>query len=679
MGKNQLKELPDKGSNLGLPNVHIILSRALAMPKSSGKKFLWSFIFGSIAIGAWGGIISGAEPPLSRDMQLGIFYFKKGEDSEAMDRFIEVLNGGSPSEQALANKYLNRITRRMSGTEPAAKPASPASETKKTKTKTKKTNSAPSKAPPVSRSIPAESNPKPAVSRTLPSSSAAVAPKASPVSRPVPKESSSKPASSRVSESSSVAATPQTPTTVQAPPVSPAVLQREIKGQIKNLTVSGLNRLKRIHRIIVLSKKDGRPWAIAVPSDILFKKQVAFKNNAEQIISNLASVSYGEGKAKVFVFPEGAALGDVKVIAMRRAVAVADSLVSLGISPSRVQAELLTGSSYRIPSSLLSFKGIILVFDYHETLDLKAPPDEDGPPLSLGLSSSRFRADKGQGALIEFSIEKPRSGVRFWKFKILGPENNKPKTIEEVVGSGPVFHQVYWDGRKNYSGTHEPYGFYECFLTAEDGAGRTRSIHRWVELAGPPGTQNIPKKKHAEHTQPKVVKKSSLKRRVAAKVSSSFTRLHPVKKSFHGQKKVAYVELHSRYDKKMVRRVRRKKRRSKAQYPRIVEEIPFKANSYQMSRAMKNKILKLSRRMVKNRKAGYDIIGYAKPAEKNAKNLCRQRAQIVAGLLINKYRISLKRLRIRGEILKSKGERVVIVKRAVVKKRRAQKRGRKTH
>ena len=114
------------------------------------QKFFWSLIVGSLAVGAWGGVIAGAEPPLSRDMQLGIFYFKKGEDSEAMDRFIEVINGGNPTEISLANQYLNRITRRLSGTESV--PKKPAQKPEE-KTSSPLPSSAPaSPAKPVSRS-----------------------------------------------------------------------------------------------------------------------------------------------------------------------------------------------------------------------------------------------------------------------------------------------------------------------------------------------------------------------------------------------------------------------------------------------------------------------------------------------------------------------------------------------
>jgi outer membrane protein OmpA-like peptidoglycan-associated protein len=620
------------------------------------QKFFWSLIIGSLAVGAWGGIIAGQEPPLSRDMQLGIFYFKKGEDSEAMDRFIEVLNAGNPTERTLANQYLNRITRRLSGTESV--PQKPAQKPEE------KTSSPPSSTAPAIPSKPAPSSNRSQAQAAQESSAASQELPATP-----PQAQKQNPA---VSHSPAA----------QAAPLSASAIQEQIKGKIRSLADSGLGHLKRVQRIVIVRKKDGRPWAIALPSELLFEKQIAFRNRANQIISNLASVTYGEGQAKVFVFPEGAALGDVKVMDMRRAVALADSLVSLGISPSRVQAELLTGGSYRIPSSLLSFKGIILVFDYHSTLNLKAPPDEAGPPLSMGLSTPRFRVDQGQGVLIEFSVQKPHSGVSFWRFKILGPENAKPKTIEEVVGSGPVFHQVYWDGRKDYSGSHEPYGFYECLLTAKDGSGRTRAIHRWVELAGPPGTQYVSRKTRGKNNK---AKKEISKLKPAAKAAkvlraSKTLPLKAARKSFRGKKKVSYVQLRANRKKKMKPSRHGKKIKPRTKGPRIASAIVFKMSSYQLSKAMKSKILKLARGMAKNKKVRYDIIGYAKPVEKNAKNLCRQRAQIVAGLLINKYRINFKRLKISGKVSSLKGSRVIVLGRmAVNKKRRIQKRGRKVH
>ena len=60
---------------------------------------------------------------LSREMRLGVRYYEKGEDLQAMDRFMEVLTKGDPGERAMANDYINRITRRMNtGREPGETP-----------------------------------------------------------------------------------------------------------------------------------------------------------------------------------------------------------------------------------------------------------------------------------------------------------------------------------------------------------------------------------------------------------------------------------------------------------------------------------------------------------------------------------------------------------------------------
>src|SRR6187455_1811044 len=56
---------------------------------------------------------------MSREMKLGIKFFDKGDDMQAMDRFMEVLTRGDPAERSMANEYINLISRRMNGNERA--------------------------------------------------------------------------------------------------------------------------------------------------------------------------------------------------------------------------------------------------------------------------------------------------------------------------------------------------------------------------------------------------------------------------------------------------------------------------------------------------------------------------------------------------------------------------------
>src|SRR5581483_12286737 len=55
----------------------------------------------------------GPAAGLSREMQTAIKLFDRGQDTEAMDLFLEVLTHGIPEERPVANEYLNLITQRM--------------------------------------------------------------------------------------------------------------------------------------------------------------------------------------------------------------------------------------------------------------------------------------------------------------------------------------------------------------------------------------------------------------------------------------------------------------------------------------------------------------------------------------------------------------------------------------
>ncbi|MDP2865262.1 MAG: hypothetical protein Q8O90_03370, partial [Elusimicrobiota bacterium] len=54
-----------------------------------------------------------AKSGLSRSMEQAIRLYHEGEDTEAMDRFMVILVKGTPSEKALANEYITKITLRM--------------------------------------------------------------------------------------------------------------------------------------------------------------------------------------------------------------------------------------------------------------------------------------------------------------------------------------------------------------------------------------------------------------------------------------------------------------------------------------------------------------------------------------------------------------------------------------
>ncbi|MDE2491070.1 MAG: hypothetical protein KGM24_09480, partial [Elusimicrobia bacterium] len=72
-----------------------------------------------------------AQAGLSREMRIAIRFYERGDDVQAMDRFMEILTKGEPSERAMANEYINLITHRMNaGGGAAGNPAPPAGDVK---------------------------------------------------------------------------------------------------------------------------------------------------------------------------------------------------------------------------------------------------------------------------------------------------------------------------------------------------------------------------------------------------------------------------------------------------------------------------------------------------------------------------------------------------------------------
>ena len=65
-------------------------------------------------------------PSQSREMKTAIMFYDRGDDMQAMDRFMDILLKGDPAERPMANEYLNLIPQRMNvGAKDFKRPASP--------------------------------------------------------------------------------------------------------------------------------------------------------------------------------------------------------------------------------------------------------------------------------------------------------------------------------------------------------------------------------------------------------------------------------------------------------------------------------------------------------------------------------------------------------------------------
>ena len=364
---------------------------------------------------------------LTRSMEQAIRLYHEGQDNEAMDRFMDILVKGTPSEKSLANEYISKITMRMNtGVQTFKDQDSEGVIIKEVKGNTQ----VPQR--------PQSANPD----QTPPEEEAATQ-----------QERVADKINEKIAE------------------MRRAVL----------LELSGSNAMK-------IYMGDPLPRAVTINPQYFFANETVFKANASAALSNLAGLIFTLGKANVLILPEGTVEGDVKIKSIRQAIAFNSYLVSRGISQSRIDVNL-TGSEIKFPKEMTSINGMIILFDYAKEPKLKDSDDiqSKGPKVSLGVYPTAISIQKNEGALVEFSAFESPIGKPSWKFEIFSVQpDNSIVSLQKMDGYGPQYNQSYWNGRKNFFGAPYPSGKYMFSVTATDVEGRETNLRRLLIIKPSP-------------------------------------------------------------------------------------------------------------------------------------------------------------------------------------------------
>src|SRR5207249_602767 len=98
---------------------------------------------------------------------------------------------------------------------------------------------------------------------------------------------------------------PAAPEPKQAPtPLDASALKKEIKGRIRAMMLSGLDELKLVSAIQILTDSHGDPSALGIPSGLLFQSGDTFRKSAPDLLNALAKIVYGNGRMQVVLLPE---------------------------------------------------------------------------------------------------------------------------------------------------------------------------------------------------------------------------------------------------------------------------------------------------------------------------------------------------------------------------------------
>lgn len=267
---------------------------------------------------------------------------------------------------------------------------------------------------------------------------------------------------------------------------------RELRAEAINKQIAAMNedvikKLKSFKGVNVYMRS-GAVDAIDIDSKVLFANDgVNFKPEAKEILDYVYSLMILNGTPSFVLLPPGSYSDEVSIGGVRQTIALNSYLINMGISSAKLSFNMGLASE-EPPAKFSDLEGISIVFDYTTEPDLiMKSPDANLPPiLSLGLYPFKsINPQKNEGMVIDFSVIQSYDDVANWTLQIIQhAKDGKYYVVRQIAGTGAVYRQIFWNGKKQYFGQILPLGKYTVILRAKDTAGREKVVRRKVELVG---------------------------------------------------------------------------------------------------------------------------------------------------------------------------------------------------
>ncbi len=524
---------------------------------------------------------------LSRNMEQAIRLYHNGQDNDAMDRFMDILIKGTPSEKSLANDYISKITLRMNsgvsypGTPGAASHASGAGSVR---------------------------------------------------SYSAPQQTSSVPLGMKQIDTYAAANSQE----------RRDLINKRIKSKIKSLRSSVLLRLNK-SKAVKIYMEQGEPKALALNTKYLFSKGTAFKTGSTQILADISGLLFAMGKSHCLILPEGTIEGDAKIINIRRALALNSYLSERGISSSRLDINLI-GSDINLPSKLRDIRGLVILFDNDTEFNLEPPEDlkNMGPQISLGIFPTSIATYENEGAIIEFSVFKTPFGSPTWKFQIFQIRDNKSMfLVKEITGHGEQYHQSFWNGKKDFFGEAYFPGQYIFSLRATNAEGKETVMRKLLLIK-----ERLGQKKEVKVKSKGFSSKSSSKPKFLKDNKYTSQNIKSRGSSYKSRPKVG-----AKAAPKIKTPPKETIEKQTEFIGHVSYKIYFKSGSSTITSNSRKKLLQVADTMNYYPTARIELIGYAYSGEPNSEAMAQSRANFVVSQLSGKYGIKKSRIEDRTEIV----------------------------
>ena len=421
--------------------------------------------------------VYAAQMTAEEKLNKGKMLYEEGKYDDAMDNFIDVFVQGNPEQISEANEYVNMIHFKRGGVEPPKKVPYDAELEKSRETGHEGKILFDSRAGKDAEGYgePVKEAKKP-VGASVKQGTDAPAPVAEPtIYRPEGYEKEK--SADRIVVKSSM------PEGEDAE--VKAMRKDSVNAQIAEMTEAVLAELNT-HKGINVYMRGGMIDAIDMESDVIFEDDgITFKKSAKEILEQVYSLMILSGTPSFVLLPPGSYSDNVSIQGVRQTVALNSYLINMGISSAKLNFNMgLT--TEEPPAKFSDLEGISIVFDYtaKPNLKLKSPERNLPPVLSLGLYPFRtITPDEDEGMVVDFSVVQTSDKVADWTLQIIQHgKDGKYYVVRQVSGKGPIYRQIFWNGKKQYFGQILPLGSYTIILRATDTEGREKVVRRKVEL-----------------------------------------------------------------------------------------------------------------------------------------------------------------------------------------------------
>ncbi|MCX7647921.1 MAG: hypothetical protein N2Z60_04850 [Elusimicrobiales bacterium] len=306
----------------------------------------------------------------SRQMQQAIRLYQEGKNSDAMDRFMDILVSGTPEEKAVANEYISKITQ---GVPPTSSQQSSVNI---------KTASEISKPPEDTKSQAEILNP----------------------------QSISSVSSNAVQEQQ---ITDQTQ------------ISKKVSDKIKQIRTDILVSLYRKNFVkFYMNESNEKPLYILLKEEQIFNENMTFNEKITDDLKALSGLIVSLGRVSVTIIPNGAILGNMKISNVRKASILHSFFTSYGISPAKVKLDMVA-NNIQVSKKVDDLEGILLIVNYDKEPD-NVISDMASPGVYVSAYPEKIDNSKDEAAIVEFAVIMGKNPLASWKLFLKRKDKSGP-------------------------------------------------------------------------------------------------------------------------------------------------------------------------------------------------------------------------------------------------------------